>query len=74
VIVGVLVNISKESAKIKLTWRRENAEDIEKAREFFMNLTKQGWLATRRNGRLQRILEFKPEYEELLFLPVSEGG
>jgi hypothetical protein len=68
------MKVSKDSAKIILTWRKEDAEDVAKARDFFQNLTKQGWLATRRSGGLQRILEFKAEYEELVFVPFAEGG
>ncbi len=72
--MGFQVNISKEGTKIILTWRIEDAKDFEEARGFFIKLTKQGWLAARRNGELRRILEFKPEYGELWFIPLSEGG
>jgi hypothetical protein len=68
------MKVSKDSAKIILTWRKKDAEDVAKARDFFQNLTKQGWLATRRSGGLQRILDFKAEYEELVFVPFAEGG
>jgi len=55
---------------------RGDAEDVEKARMFFMKLTNQGWLAvsSARKGKPRRILEFKPEYGELCFIPLSEGG
>ena len=68
------MKVSKDDAKIILTWRKDGAEDVAKARDFFRNLTKQGWLATRRSGGLQRILDFKSEYEELIFIPFAEGG
>jgi hypothetical protein len=68
------MNVSKDGAKIILTWRKDDADDVAKARDFFQNLTKQGWLATRRSCGLQRILHFKSEYEELLFIPLAEGG
>jgi hypothetical protein len=68
------MKVSKDSAKIILTWRKDDAEDVAKARDFFQNLTKQGWLATRHSGGLQRILDFKAEYEELVFIPFAEGG
>jgi len=68
------MDILKEGTKIVLTWRIKDAEDVEAAKGFFTKLTKQGWLAARRDGELRRILEFKPEYGELWFIPLSEGG
>lgn len=68
------MKVSKDGAKIILTWRKDDAEDIAKARDIFQNLTKQGWLATRRRVGLQRVLDFKAEYEELVFVPFAEGG
>jgi hypothetical protein len=68
------MNVAKDGAKIILTWKKDDAEDIAKARDFFQNLTKQGWLATRRSGGLRRKLDFKSEYEELVFIPFAEGG
>ena len=68
------MKISKEGTKIILTWERE---DVEKAKTFFTKLTRQGWFAvpvSRDKGKLRRILEFEPEYGELCFIPLSEGG
>jgi len=68
------LNITKENTKITIKWAIEDIEDVEKARKYFMKLIRQGWIATKRNNKLQRILEFKPEHRELLFIPLSEGG
>jgi hypothetical protein len=68
------MKVSKEGAKITITWRKDAPEDVEKARRFFVEITKQGWLATSCCTEFRRILEFKPEYEEILFIPLSEGG
>lgn len=68
------MKISEESTKIIITWRKDDPEDIEEAKGCFINFTRQGWLAARRNGELRRVLEFKPEYGELWFIPFSEGG
>ena len=68
------MNISKDGAKIILLWKKDESDDVAKARDFFRNLTKQGWLATRRSCGLQRVLDFKSEYEELIFIPLAEGG
>jgi hypothetical protein len=65
---------SKEGARIRLTWQRDEEGDVEEAREFFTKLTRQGWLAARRDGEYRRVLEFRPEYGELWFIPISEGG
>ena len=68
------MKVSKKGAKVTLTWRKDAPEDIEQARRFFMQLTRQGWLATTRGTEFRRILEFEPESEEILFVPLSEGG
>ena len=68
------MEISEEDSKIVLTWKRTDVEDVEKARAFFTKQTRQGWLAVKRNGKTQRVLEFKPDYEEIWFVPLSEGG
>ena len=65
---------SEEGARIRLTWDSRDEEDVERARGFFAKLTGQGWLAARRNGEYRRVLEFDPEYGELWFIPLSEGG
>ena len=68
------MKVSKEGTRIKIAWRKENSKDVERARDFFMELTRQNWLAAKRNSELQRILEFKSEYGELWFIPLVEGG
>jgi hypothetical protein len=68
------MKVRKEGGKITITWRKDAPEDVEKARRFFVEITKQGWLATSCCTEFRRILEFKPEYEEILFMPLSEGG
>ena len=68
------MNTSREGARIRLIWERGDGEDVEKARAFFVKLTRQGWLAARRDGEYKRVLEFKSDYGELWFIPLSEGG
>ncbi len=65
---------SKEGARIRLVWESGDKEDVERARKFFVELTRQGWLAARRDGEYKRVLEFKADYGELWFIPISEGG
>jgi len=68
------VKVSEEGTRIKIMWRSDDSEDIERAQAFFLKLTRQGWLAVKINSELRRILEFKPDYGELLFIPLIEGG
>ncbi|MGD0331279.1 MAG: hypothetical protein ABSB40_12690 [Nitrososphaeria archaeon] len=65
---------SKEGSKIKLMWKSSDPEDVDKAKVFFTNLTRQGWFAATCADKLERVLEFKPGYKELFFIPPSEGG
>ena len=68
------MKVSEENTRIRLTWETDNVEDIEKARDFFSGLTRQGWLAVRSDGESKRVLDFRPEYGELWFIPIAEGG
>jgi len=71
------VNIEKNQAKIRIKWDVKSKKDIEEARRFFMNLTRQGWLATyisKEDGKKHRALKFIPTQGELYFIPLSEGG
>ena len=68
------MKVSEENTRIRLTWEADSVEDIEKARDFFSGLTRQGWLAVRSDGESKRVLDFRPEYGELSFIPIAEGG
>lgn len=68
------MNVSKNGSMIILMWKMDETKDIEEARKYFKKLTIQGWIATKFNGEQRRVLEFKPEYEKLLLIPISEGG
>jgi len=68
------MKVEKEGVRIRVTWESQNEEDVRKAGEFFANLTKQGWLAARKNGEYRRVLEFTPKYGELWYIPIAEGG
>ena len=68
------MEITKDGIRIKLSWDSGSEDDIEKAMNFFTKLTRQGWLAARRDDEFRRVLDFDPDYEELWFIPISEGG
>jgi len=68
------MKVSEEGTWIRLTWNTNDEQEVEKARDYFMKLTKQGWIAAKRKGDLKRILDFNPECEEIWFIPLTEGG
>jgi hypothetical protein len=68
------MEIYEEGITKKLTWQSGDEEDVNRALEFFTKLTRQGWLAVKKNGGYKRVLEFRPEYGELWFMPIVEGG
>ena len=68
------MEITKDGMLIKLSWDSGDKGDVEKAMNFFLKLTRQGWLAARRDDDFRRVLDFDPNYGELWFIPISEGG
>ena len=68
------MEVYEEGITKKLTWQSEDEEDVNRALEFFRKLTRQGWLAVKKNDEYKRVLEFRPEYGELWFMPIVEGG
>lgn len=68
------MKVTEEGSRKRITWDRNDARDVAEARDFFTKLTRQGWLAATREGTFKRALDFKPEYSELWFIPISEGG
>ena len=68
------MEVHEEGIARKMTWKSEDEDDVTKALQFYMKLTRQGWLAARKNREYHRVLEFKPEFGELWFIPITEGG
>ncbi len=71
------MKVKREGAKVAVTWQKTDPEDAEKARELFVKLTREGWLAflpLDDESHQQRVLEFNPEHGKLRFIPLSEGG
>jgi hypothetical protein len=68
------MRVFKEGIRIRIIWESSDEEDVEKARDFFTKLTRQGWLTATYDGEYRRILDFKTDYGELWFIPISEGG
>lgn len=68
------MNVSEEGTGVHITWRSDDEEDVRKAREFFAKLARQYWIAARKDGGYKRVFEFEPEYGQLWFFPITEGG
>ena len=65
------MKVERDQAEIKIKWDVKNKNDMEEAKRFFMNLTKQGWLAvyiSKKNGKQHRALEFIDTQGELYFI------
>lgn len=61
---------------IKITWNKENPEEVRLAEEKFIEYTRQGWIAfsTTADGRRMQIFTFNPELKEVLLVLLVEGG
>jgi len=68
------MNVTEERTLVHITWRGDDEEDVRRARELFEKYTKQAWVATKKDGEFKRILEFRPNYEDLWFFPIVDAG
>ena len=60
----------------ELTWRKGNAEEIEKASALFSKYFMKGWIAytvTPERRKIQ-VFAFNPEFEEIVLVPIVSGG
>jgi hypothetical protein len=67
-----------QSGDSRHTWDRNNAVEVEEARAMFDRMTKerkyQAWSVTRKGDKDQRITEFDPTAEKVIFAPALVGG
>jgi pentatricopeptide repeat protein len=73
---GVMV-ILDESGDTKHMWDRTNADEVAEARELFDRMKAKGfqaWSVTRKGDKDQRITEFDPQAEKIIFAPALQGG
>lgn len=68
------MNVREDGKRVHIIWRTDDEEDVRKAKELFAKLASQFWIAAKKNGGYKRVLEFNPEYKELWFFPLAEGG
>lgn len=74
--VGVMVILDR-TGDTKHIWDRNNATEVEAMREVFDTMTEKGmvaWSVTRKGNKDQRITEFDPTAEKIIFAPALVGG
>jgi metallophosphoesterase superfamily enzyme len=73
---GVMV-ILDSSGDTKHIWDRNSTVEVEEARSLFDRMVKKGmqaWSVTRKGDKDQRITEFDPQAEKIIFAPALVGG
>jgi metallophosphoesterase superfamily enzyme len=74
--VGVMVILDR-SGDTRHTWDRNNAGEVEAMGEIFDTMIDKGyqaWSVTRKGNKDQRITEFDPQAEKVIFAPALVGG
>ena len=61
--------------EIRLTWTKDDPEDIHRAEKMFREYTHKGWLAIGevRDKKVQ-IFSFDPDLERIVLAPIVVGG
>jgi metallophosphoesterase superfamily enzyme len=65
------------SGDTKHIWDRNSTVEVEEARSLFDRMVKKGmqaWSVTRKGDKDQRITEFDPQAEKIIFAPALVGG
>jgi len=73
---GVIV-ILDSTGDTKHIWDRNNTVEVEEARSLFDRMKAKGmqaWSVTRKGDKDQRITEFDPQAEKIIFAPALQGG
>lgn len=73
---GVIV-ILDSSGDTKHIWDRANTVEVEEARSLFDRMKAKGfqaWSVSRKGDKDQRITEFDPQAEKIIFAPALQGG
>lgn len=74
---GTVLETSGGAGDTRLTWNRDNADEVETARTVFNNLRGRGYdaYAVLVNGRPGEIItEFNPQAEKMIMAPRMRGG
>lgn len=75
--VGVMVILDR-TGDTKHIWNRNNPDEVQVMRELFNTMTQekglQAWSVTRKGDKDQRISDFDPQAEKIIFAPALVGG
>jgi hypothetical protein len=76
---GVMSYLTQEDGDLKVTWDRENPEDVRHARRTFDDLKARGYLAYRveprgREPERVQVRQFDPDDRQLVLVPPLRGG
>jgi len=74
---GGIIVILDQSGDTKHIWDRNSETEVEEARSLFNRMIKKGmqaWSVTRKGDKDQRITEFDPQAEKIIFAPALQGG
>jgi hypothetical protein len=74
----LLFVILDKTGDTKHIWDRSNPDEVAEARALFTRMTGerkfQAWSVTRKGDKDQRITEFDPQAEKVIFAPALVGG
>ena len=60
---------------LKMTWRKDNAEEVALAEKTFKEYINKGWFAVGEVlGKNKQIFAFNPDFEEIILVPIIVGG
>jgi len=74
---GLVMVILDQSGDTKHIWDRNNEAEVEEARSLFDRMKARGmvaWSVTRKGDKDQRITDFDPQAEKIIFAPALQGG
>lgn len=61
--------------ELRVTWRKEDAEEVAFAAETFQQYIIKGWLAIGEHGETKsQIFSFNPELDRITLSPIMVGG
>jgi hypothetical protein len=74
--VGVMVILDR-TGDTRHTWDRRSEDEVQVIRDLFERMIAKGyqaWSVTRKGDKDQRITEFDPQAEKVIFAPALVGG
>jgi hypothetical protein len=74
--MGELISMSRKG-DVKLSWNRDNEQEVTAAREIFDEKIKEGWAAfaeKKFGGKGDKVKTFDPDAERIVLVPPIAGG